>query len=56
MLFEVKKYSFPYRSLNQTASLSSLKEAVEHKVFHSQSIKRIKTTCFYRLGEPVTVT
>ena len=43
MLFEVKKYSFPSRSLSQTASLSSLEETVEHKVLLSQPIKLVFT-------------
>ena len=36
MFFEVKKSSFSSRFFSQTAPLSSLEEAVEPEVFHSQ--------------------
>ena len=40
MFFEVKKSSCSSRFLSQTAPLSSLEEAVETEVFHSQPFKQ----------------
>ena len=40
MFFEVKKSSFSSRFFSRIAPLSSLEEAVETEVFHSQTFKQ----------------
>jgi len=40
MFFEVKNSSFSSRFFSQIAPLSSLEEAVEPEVFHSQTFKQ----------------
>jgi len=40
MFFEVKRSSFSSRFFSQIAPLSSLEEAVETEVFHSQTFKQ----------------
>jgi len=40
MFFEVKRSSFSSRFFSQIAPLSSLEEAVETEVFHTQTFKQ----------------
>jgi len=46
MFFEVKKSSFSSRFFSQIAPLSSLEEAVEPEVFHSQTFKQTNQNSF----------
>ncbi len=46
MFFEVKKSSSSSRFFSQIAPLSSLEEAVEPEVFHSQIFKQTNQNCF----------
>ena len=46
MFFEVKESSFSSRFFSQIAPLSSLEEAVETEVFHSQTFKQTNQNSF----------
>jgi len=46
MFFEVKKSPFSSRFFSQIAPLSSLEEAVEPEVFHSQTFKQTNQNSF----------
>jgi len=46
MFFEVKKSSFSSRFFSQIAPLSSLEEAVETELFHSQTFKQTNQNSF----------
>ena len=46
MFFEVKESSFSSRFFSQIAPLSSLEEAVEPEVFHSQTFKQTNQNSF----------
>jgi len=48
MFFEVKKSSFTSRFFSQIAPLSSLEEAVEPEVFHSQTFKQTNQNSFQK--------
>ena len=50
MFFEVKKSSFSSRFFSQIAPLSSLEEAVEPEVFHSQPRKKRSNLKFFTLS------
>ena len=50
MFFEVKKSSFSSRFFSQIAPLSSLEEAVEPEVFHSQPRKKRSNLKFFTLN------
>ena len=53
MFFEVKKSSFSSRFFSQIAPLSSLEEAVETEVFHSQPFKQTIQNSFLMLDKGV---
>jgi len=46
MFFEMKKSPFSSRFFSQIAPLSSLEEAVEPEVFHSQTFKQTNQNSF----------
>ena len=48
MFFEVKKSPFSSRFFSQIAPLSSLEEAVEPEVFHSQTFKQTNQNSFLK--------
>ena len=51
MFFEVKKSSSSSRFFSQIAPLSSLEEAVEPEVFHSQTFKQTNQNSFLVSGK-----